>query len=75
MDADNVVSLAERRAAKLTAEVVAPAVVLEPLSGETVDDFVERVGNAIAEAMDRRRRYACDGADGTPSTSKNSSST
>ena len=53
MATDNVISLAQRRAAKLGAEIAAPAVLLEPLDDETVDEFVERVGNAIADLIDR----------------------
>ena len=52
MGTNNVISLAQRRAAKvLAAEVASPAVLLEPLDDETVDEFIERVGAAIAELI------------------------
>jgi hypothetical protein len=51
MGANNVISLAQRRAAKLAAQVSSPPVLLEPLEDETVDEFIERVGAAIAELI------------------------
>ena len=54
MGTNNVISLAQRRAAKiLAAEVATPAVLLEPLGDETVDEFIERVGTAIADLIAR----------------------
>jgi hypothetical protein len=48
-----VISLAQWRAAKLGAEIASPAVSLEPLDDETVDEFIERVGSAIAKLIGR----------------------
>ncbi len=48
-----VISLAHRRAAKLAAEIASPSVRLEPLDDETVDEFIERVGSAIADLIGR----------------------
>ena len=53
MRTDNVVSLARFRAAKVAAEIASPAVSLEPLDDETVDEFIERVGSAIADLIGR----------------------
>ena len=55
MGTNNVVYLTQYRAAKLAAEISSPEVSLEPLDGETVDEFVERVGNAIAAVIGRNR--------------------
>ena len=55
MGTNNVVSLAKWRAAKLGAEIAYPQVFLEPMDDETVDEFVERVGNAIAAVIGRNR--------------------
>jgi hypothetical protein len=51
MGTDNVISLAQRRAAKLAAQISSPAMILQPLEDETVDEFIERVGAAIAELV------------------------
>jgi hypothetical protein len=53
MGTNNVISLTQRRAAKLAAEISSPAVFLDPLEGETVDEFIERVGSAIADLIGR----------------------
>ena len=54
MGTNNVVSLTRYRAAKLAAEI-SPPMLLEPLDDETVDEFIERVGNAISEVIGRNR--------------------
>ena len=53
MGTNNVISLTQRRAAKLAAEISSPKLFLDPMADETVDEFIERVGNAIAELIGR----------------------
>jgi hypothetical protein len=53
MGKTNVVSLTQWRARKLAAEISSPKLFLDPLADETVDEFIERVGQAISEVIGR----------------------
>jgi hypothetical protein len=50
---NNVISMVHRRAERLMAEIAAPGVVLRPDDDESIDEFIERIGSAIAELMQR----------------------
>ena len=53
MGTNNVVSLVERRAEKLAAEIASPVVCLRPEKNEDIEAFIERIGAAIADLIDR----------------------
>lgn len=60
MGTDNVISIVHRRARRIFAEISSPAVEVEPEAEESIDAFVERVGEAIAGSI-RPRSHAPSG--------------
>jgi len=52
MGTNNVISIVDRIAARLAAEVSSPLVHIELERDESVDDFIERLGAVIAELID-----------------------
>ena len=47
----NVISIVDRLAERLLSEIERPAVVVRPQPDESVDDFIERLGAAIADLL------------------------